>query len=919
MAKNRIYSLSEFTKCDLCCRWYWRSKFKAYKSIDTGATWTITGLNSGTLTGTQAWYDLEIKVDPTNPNRIFAGGLDLYFSVNGGNSWKQVSEWAPKSSSTYVHADQHYIHFEPDNGDVCYFGNDGGIFATRNASKTIQPTIDDKNTGFNTTLFYYGAIHPNKFSNYFLGGAQDNGSNQMDSYYPAEANEFRGGDGFWVHIDQNEPNIQFGTLYDGIFFISEDGGKSFGGGVDSKGAFRTFAAYADKDNILYAQTKSADFYRYNLKTKEETSINLTSGSVGNPSSMTIDPNDSTRLYIGNFSGQITKVENANIGSDLSGKLLTSPNSVAGGGGAVSSIDIEKGNPNHILVCYSNYGLKNNILESKDGGITWIGVEGTNAFPDIPVRWAIFDPSNASRAMIATEMGVWTTDNLDGANTVWFPPIPGKGTPLVRTNHLEYRSSDKVVMAATWGRGIWSSDVFADPFVSIVHPTIGYINGGILFESNSLGAESFSWNFGDQTNIETVDKVIHYYQSKGLYNVSLTINNNFTASSSVKILPDKELPYIYGASDYGGDFTGNDEQYGVYTVSGSGWERGTSTFAGKNKTDKSFVIAPGKQYYDINSESYLYMPNFNMSSKGIYEFSFNTKYKFQEGADGFNIEYSTDKGLTWKQLGSSSDIGWYNHNNGITATSFKSGSSYFTGELLKLTKFTLNISKLSGPGFENVAFRFAFKSDGVGLHVGGLVDDVEITKYDGELVTKLIDNTAKFSDFQAIAIKVDWSTLPEFGCKKFEIELSTNGKDFSTAGSVFAFGTTATRQNYTFTITPTNKALYFIRIKVINNDGSSSYSSVMVVKKNLNDEVIFNYYPNPFTSNIQFTFTDLISKNVKFEMFDITGRLVYSKEEKLDNQAFYILDLPELTTGKYALRVTIDTNEPILLNVLKQNK
>lgn len=65
--------------------------------------------------------------------------------------------------------------------------------------------------------------------------------------------------------------------------------------------------------------------------------------------------------------------------------------------------------------------------------------------------------------------------------------------------------------------------------------------------------------------------------------------------------------------------------------------------------------------------------------------------------------------------------------------------------------------------------------------------------------------------------------------------------------------------------------------------------------------------------------DLISKNVKFEMFDITGRLVYSKEEKLDNQAFYILDLPELTSGKYALRVTIDNNEPILLNVIKQNK
>lgn len=890
------------------------------KTTDGGLSWYTTGLNAGLLTGSQAWYDLDIAVDPTNSKIVYAGGVDLFRTLDGGNSWKRVSEWSPKTSNTYVHADQHYIYYEPNNGNVCYFGNDGGIFACRNAAFSGQPNIEDKNTGYNTTLFYYGAIHPDKYSNYFLGGAQDNGSNQINSYSPGVANEVTGGDGFWVHIDQTKPNIQFTTLYNGIFHLSEDGGKSFTGGVNTNGAFRTFGAYDDKNHILFAQSYSADFYRYNVITKISEPIKLSSGSVGyDPSCMTVDPNDPSILYIGNKSGIITKVSNATTGNSLSGKILTSPSNIAGGSGTISSIDIEKGNSNHIIVSLSNYNLKNNIVESKDGGITWIGVEGTNAFPNIPVRWAIFDPKNASRAMIATEMGVWTTDNLDGANTVWFPPVPGRGTPLVRTDHLEYRASDNVVMAATWGRGIWTSDVFADIEVAINSSNIGYIYEEIKFEPSSHGAESFLWDFGDNSPTSTEDVVTHSYAQKGNYEVSLTINNNLTTKNIVKILPDKDLPYVSGSAGYGGDFTANDEQYGVYTVSGSGWEKGTSNFPVKNNgSNVAFIIAPNKNYYDSNSESYLYLPNFNMSTSGIYEFSFNTKFKTHEGPDGFNIEYSIDRGKTWKQLGSTSDKNWYNSLNDGTFYTFNKGASYFTGEQLKLAKFSLNISDLSGPGYENVAFRFVFKSDYYGSHAGVLIDDVQISKFDGELKTVLIDNTAAFSDNQGIAINVNWSTLPEYKCKKFEVEYSDNAKDFVKSGTVIPNGTTATRQNYSHQIKATNKALYFVRIKVIN-EYDTSYSSIMVVKKDLNNEDLFNYYPNPFSSNVQFLFTDLINKNVKFELFDAVGRLIYSKSDNLSNQAYYDLEVPEIPSGKYTCRVTMGTNEPILINLVKYNK
>ncbi len=634
--------------------------------------------------------------------------------------------------------------------------------------------------------------------------------------------------------------------------------------------------------------------------------------------MTIDPNTPNRLYIANFSGSITRVDNAHVGNNIAGTFLTTPNTVAGGAGTISSIDVQEGDPNHILVCYSNYGLKNNIVESKDGGKSWIGVEGTNQLPDVPVRWAIFDPSNGSRAMIATEVGVWTTDLLDGAATVWFPPLPGKGTPLVRTNHLEYRKSDKVVMAATWGRGIWSSSVFSDPKVDIRHATIGYEKGGISFLSNSLGADSFLWSFGDGKT-DTTDQVIHAYDTKGEYNISLTINNGLTATGRVKILPDRPLPYLPGASEYSGNFEGNTDHYGVYTESGSGWERGISSIVGKNTATTAFVIAPNKQFYDFNSISYLYLPNFNLGNKGIYEFSFWAKFNLHLGPDGFNVEYSKDRGLTWNQLGSNTDKGWYNYLSDNNDFAFSKGTAYFTGIQSKIAKYSLNISNLSGPGFENMAFRFVFKSDGLGSHVGAAVDDVEITSYDGELVTKLIDNSAKFGDQTGTAIKVDWSTLPEYFCKKFEVELSTNGKDFTTSGSVNAFGTTATRQNYTFTINATNKALYFVRIKVIAQDGSFFYSNIMVVSKDLESEDIFNYYPNPFDSNIEMTFTDIINKKVTFELFDMIGRLVFTKDEVLNNQIFYNLSLPELAAGKYTLRVTFDGTTSKIYPVIKANK
>jgi len=79
---------------------------------------------------------------------------------------------------------------------------------------------------------------------------------------------------------------------------------------------------------------------------------------------------------------------------------------------------------------------------------------------MPVRWVIFNPDNTDQAFIATEAGVWATDNLDGDNTVWMPQT--NGLPNVRCDMLQVRQSDKFIAVGTHGRGLFTTDGLAEP-------------------------------------------------------------------------------------------------------------------------------------------------------------------------------------------------------------------------------------------------------------------------------------------------------------------------------------------------------------------------------------------------------------------------------------------------------------------------
>ena len=130
------------------------------------------------------------------------------------------------------------------------------------------------------------------------------------------------------------------------------------------------------------------------------------------------------------------------------------------GAEISCIDVDPANTNNILVTLSNYGVAS-VWLSTNGGTSFANIEGN--LPDMPVHWGIFAPANAQLngsgggnggIMLATELGVWTTSQINGSSTVWIPN--NTGFPNVSTYMLRYKSSNNLVAAATHGRGLFTT-------------------------------------------------------------------------------------------------------------------------------------------------------------------------------------------------------------------------------------------------------------------------------------------------------------------------------------------------------------------------------------------------------------------------------------------------------------------------------
>lgn len=468
------------------------------KTVNAGTNWAATaspvdadnGIPANDFTRGQAFYDQAIKVDPNDPNVVIVGGIDLFRTTNGGTSWTQISKWSDNGplanlTSSTVHADHHAIAFKPGSSSTVLFGNDGGVFYTTSiATAGTVDVIKVRNMNYNVTQFYSAAQHPTGGSNYFLGGTQDNGTQKFNGAGISATTEATGGDGAYCFIDQTNPLYQITSYTNNQYYLSTDGGATFPTAAlndGNTGSFINPATYDNSLHILYTYKDRANnsIYRMSGVTGPSPTVSTVTiaGLTSAATAFSVSPytTASTTLYIGTNNGKILKATNADATptvTDLSAGLPT---------GSVSCIEIGA-SENELLVTFFNYGIAK-IWYSSNGGTSWVDKSGN--YPNIPARWALFNPNNRNEVILATELGIYGTTGFNSATPAWTQS--NNGFANVRTDMLQIRKSDFQVIAGTHGRGMYSSSAFntVQPAISSFTPTSAGAGATITITGTNL--------------------------------------------------------------------------------------------------------------------------------------------------------------------------------------------------------------------------------------------------------------------------------------------------------------------------------------------------------------------------------------------------------------------------------------------------
>ena len=428
-----------------------------YKSVNGGVNWAAIPFTP-TFTSGQSWYNMAIAVHPLSANTVVVGALDCYKTTNGGTTaWTKISEWYGLVGQ-YVHADQQAMDWRSNN--QLLIASDGGIHYSANGGTT---TITDRNVNLRIKQFYSVAIHPTS-TNYFLAGAQDNGTHQFNGAGLTSSVEVTGGDGAFVHIDQDQPLFQWGSYVYNNYRRSTNGGTSWTAVNNGNiGRFINPTDYDDANNLMYCSGNANTYIRWDNPQSGSTftTIAMAGLSGGQVTAVKVSPFTANTVYFGGGTGTPTliKAANANTAAPAFTSIISAAMQVANTN--LSSIEFGT-SANNIVVTFSNYGI-NNVWVTSNGGTSWTAIDGTGvgALPDMPVRWAMFYPNDNTKVILATETGIWQTELVNGANTVWDPET---SFPNVRVDMLQYRASDRLLAAATHGRGLFTTIVPADLYV-----------------------------------------------------------------------------------------------------------------------------------------------------------------------------------------------------------------------------------------------------------------------------------------------------------------------------------------------------------------------------------------------------------------------------------------------------------------------
>lgn len=462
-------------------------------------------LGNGNKCDGQGSYDLAFAINPRNSNELFIGGINTWKSTDAGSSWNLKNIWSavnyPNTNVQEVHADKHFIAYHPLLQNTVYECNDGGLYKSSDGGTTWT----DLSNGLVISQLYRIGVNQN-FAGNVLSGLQDNGSKEIVSgnWY-----DRTGGDGMECIIDYTNGNIMYAAYVNGQIYKTVDGGSKWfvvvGAiekeiGVNEAGRWVTpYVMHPTNPSILLVG--KSQVYKTTDGGMTWSQLGTISGIDSKISVITYAPSDPNVIYVASEK-QIFKTVNGGITWFLIGESTL----------RVTYLAVDPANPSRMWFSNSGYEDGDKVWFTSDGGATW--VNQSNSLPNVPVNCITYEKGSNDGLYIGTDLGVFYKD-ATMSGWVRF----SNGLPNVVVTELEIAYSEGKLYAATFGRGLWQSDLYSPPYVPVISPSndTSICAGQNIILSAPLGFSSYLWSNGAQTQTIAVT-------SSGSYTVQVVDAN-----------------------------------------------------------------------------------------------------------------------------------------------------------------------------------------------------------------------------------------------------------------------------------------------------------------------------------------------------------------------------------------------------------
>jgi len=469
---------------------------KVWRSANQGGTWTPMD-DVFVHNGGQQFPNTSLAADPTNPNLVYVGGDRIAngpftaLSYRGDASAASGNQWTilvdNGATNTAPHADTRDMAFRADG--TLLESDDGGMYRHTNPQGTGSWVA----AAGNIAAFEAHDVAYNSLNNTLVIGLQDNGTHLQTTSGNTQWSFISGGDGGDVAIDSvtlagSNQSIVYSSSQNLLGFqrvVYDSNNNAVSSTPLASITSPTFVTPIELNSINPSRLLigGADAL---FESTDQGTTNTNIGGPGQPGFL-----QNAMVYGGSLAGTpnpdliYVAAESTVYKRTTSGGAITATTTLPAGAGQVNDVAIDPANYNTVFATDNDQ-----VFMSSNGGTSWSDITGNlGSLSSLnEIRTVVYVPGLTPYVAVGTRSGVFASPASSFGTWV----KPGTALPDVLIFDLVYNATDDVLVAGTFGRGVWTQSK-ATSFLVNPTPTTPTMLGplGTLTQPFPL----FEWTLG----------------------------------------------------------------------------------------------------------------------------------------------------------------------------------------------------------------------------------------------------------------------------------------------------------------------------------------------------------------------------------------------------------------------------------------